>query len=184
MFPITHPSTSLISGPTEIFRRNPHLMPRVPFHYIFQPLARLDRQVGVRLEISNQKPYHILQIGSSSEISQETSMARSEHIPSYRPSKFPSCALSHTPVSNSIPSHPLPHTHPITPINHPPSLLPLAPPLLHLIHGLYQAALGGHTGHTALVFKDGSHSRVQSRIHSCIQSCAGVKKRLLTPQLT
>ena len=122
-----------------------------PFH--FWPPARLDRRSGVRLEISNQKPYHIVQLGSNSGISQGTSMARSEHIPSYRPIKFLSCALRHTPVSNSIPSHHLPHTHPITHTNHPPSLLPLAPPLLHITHGMYQAALGGHTGYTALVFK-------------------------------
>ena len=33
-------------------------------------------------------------------------------------------------------------------------------------------------GHTVLVFKAGSHSWFQSRIHSCIKSCAGVKNRL------
>ena len=152
-------------------------MPRVPFHSIFQPPARLDCQVGVRLKISNQEPNHIAQLGSNSKHSQETSMARPEHIHSYCSSKFPSCAPSHTPVSNSIPSHPLPHTHPTTHINHPPSLLPFAPPLLHLTHGLYQADLGGHTCHTALVFKAEPHSQVQSRMQSCIQSCAGVKKR-------
>ena len=99
-----------------------------------------------------------------------------KHIPSYPPSKFPPCAPSHTPISNSIQSHPLPHTHPTTHINYPPSLLPLAPPLLHHTHGIYHAALGRHTGHTALVFKYGSHSRVQSWMQSCIQSCAVVKK--------
>ena len=67
-------------------------------------------------------------------ISQETSMARPKHIPSYCPSKFPSCAPRHTPVSNYILSHPLPHTHPTPHINHPSSLLPLAPPVLHLTH--------------------------------------------------
>ena len=152
-------------------------MPRVPFHSIFQPPACLDRRVWVRQEISNHESHHIARLGSNSKISQETSMACPEHITSYCPSKFPLCAPSHTPVSNSIPSHPLPHAHPITRINHPPSLLPLAPPLLHITHGLYQAALGGHIGHTSLVFKAGSNSWVQSWIQSCIQSCAGVKKR-------
>ena len=161
-------------------------MPRVTFHYIIQTPARLDRRVGVRLEISNQKPNHIAQLGSNSKNSQVTSMARPEHIPSYHPSKIPSCAPSHTPISKSLPSHPLPHTHLTTHLNHPPSLLPLAPPLLHLTHGLYQATLGVHTSHTALLFKAESYSRVQSRfqsrfqsrMQSCIQSCAGVKKRL------
>ena len=143
-------------------------MLRVPFQSIFQPTARIDRQFGIRLEISNQKTYHIAKLGSNSEISQETSMTRSEQICSYRPRKLPSCAPSHTPVSKSIPSQPLPHIHPNTPMNHPQSLLPLAPNLLHLTHGQYQAALGGHTDHTALVFKAGSHSRVQSWMQSCI----------------
>ena len=122
-------------------------------------------------------PYHIAQLRSILKISQLTSMARPEHIPSYHPSTFPTCAPSQTPFSNSIPPIPLPHTH----FKHPPSLLPLAPPQLHLTHGLYQAALDCHTGNIALVFKAESHSRVQSRVQSrmqsCIQSCAGVKKR-------
>ena len=138
--------------------RKSHLMPRVHFHSIFQPPSRLDRRVGARLEISNQEPNHIAKLGSNSKISQKTSMAHPEHIPRYRSSKFLSCAPSHTPVSNSTPSHPLPHNHPTTHINHPPSILPLAPALLHITHGLYQAALGGHTGHTALVFNAGYHS--------------------------
>ena len=135
-----------------------------------------------RLEISNQTPYHIAQLRSISKISQITSMARPEHIPSYHPRKFPSCAPSHTSFSNSLPSIHLPRTHPTTHLNHPPSLLPLAPPQLHLTHGIYQATLGGHTNHTALIFKAESHSQVQSRfqsrMQSCIQSCAGVKKIL------
>ena len=151
-------------------------MPRVHFHSFFQPPARLDLRVGDRLEISNQEPNRIAKLGSNSKISQKTSMAHPEHIPRYRSSKFLSCAPSHTPVSNSTPSHPLPPTHPTTRINHPPSLLPLTPPLLHLTHGLYQPALGGHTGHTVLAFKDESHYRVQSRMQSCIKSCTGVKK--------
>ena len=120
----------------KIYEDTPPLMPQVPFHSIFQPPSCLDRQVRVRLEISNQKPNYIAHPGSSSEISQETSMAHSEHIPSYHTSKIPSFSPSHTPFSNCIPSHPLPHTHPTTHINHPLSLLPLAPPLLHLTHGL------------------------------------------------
>ena len=153
-------------------------MPRVHFHSIFQPPVRIDCRFGVRQEISNQKPNHIAQLGSNSKNSQITSMARPEHIHSYHQRKYPSCAPSHTPFSNFIPSHPLPHTHPTTHINHPPSLLPLAQPLLHLIYRLYQAALGGHTGHTALVFKAEYHSWIQSWMQSFIQSCAGVKKRL------
>ena len=85
----------------------------------------------------NQEPHHIAQMGSTSKISQGTSMARPKHIPSYGPSKFTPCAPSHTPVSHYIPSHILPHTHPTTHINHLPSLLPLAPPLIYLTHGLY-----------------------------------------------
>ena len=153
-------------------------MPRVPFHSICQPAARLDFQYGVRLEIYNQQSHYISHLGSISESSQETSMARSEHIPSYCPRKFPLCSPSHTPFSNSIPTHPLPHTHPTSHINIPPSLLPVAQPLLHITHGLYQASLGGHTGHTVLVFKAESHSWVQSRMQLCIQSCAGFKKKL------
>ena len=153
-------------------------MPRVPFRSIIQPLACPDRRAGVRLEISNQKPHDITQLGSISKISQETSISRPEHIPSYRPSKLPSCSPSHTPFQNSISTHPFPYNQPTTHINLPSSLLPIAPPLLHLTHGLYQAALGGHTGHTVLVFKVGSRSRVQSRMQSCIQSYTGVKKRL------
>ena len=126
----------------------------------------------------NQEPHHIAQLGPTSKTSQETSMARLKHIPSYRSSKFPPCAPSQTPVSHSIPSRPLLHTHPTTHINHPPSLLPLSPPLLHFTHGIYQAALDSHTGHTAQVFKAGSHSRVQTWMHSCIQSCTGVNNRL------
>ena len=155
--------------------------PQVPFHSIYQQLARLDRRFMVRLEISNQKPNHIAQLRSISTISKITSMARPEHIPINHPRKFPSCAPSHIPFSNSLPAHPLPHTHPSTNINHPPSFLQLAPPLLHLTHGLYQAALGGHTGHTALVFKSESHYRVQSPMHLCIQLCAEVKKGLHLP---
>ena len=74
-------------------------MPRVPFRSIIQPLACPDRRAGVRLEISNQKPHDITQLGSISKISQETSISRPEHIPSYRPSKLPSCSPSHTPFS-------------------------------------------------------------------------------------
>ena len=177
-----HPSTSPSSDPTENFQGNLRLMTRVPFHFIFQPPARLDCRIGVRLEISNQTPYHIAQLRFVSKFSQISSMARPEHIPSYHPSKFPLCAPSHTPSSNSLPSIPLAHTHPTAHLNHPPAFLPLAPPQLHLTHGLYQAALGGHPGHTALAFKAESHSQVQSRVHSrmkwCIQLCAGVKKRL------
>ena len=156
-------------------------MTRVPVHFTFQPSAHLDCRARVCLEIANQTPYHIDQLRSISKNSQLTSMARPEHIPSYHPSKFPSCAPSQTPFSNSIPSISLPHTHPTTHFKHPPSLLPLAPPQLHITHGLYQAALGGHTSNIALAFKAESHSRVQSRVQSqmqsCIQSCAGVKKR-------
>ena len=146
------------------FRVNPHLIPRVPFHSIYQTPARLDRRNGFRLELPNQKPHYIARLGSISEFPQETFMARPEHIPSYRPRKLPSCLLIHTHFSNYIPTHPLPHTHPTTHLNLPPSLFPLAPPLLHLTHGLYQAAVGGHTGHTVLVFKAGSHSQVQSQM--------------------
>ena len=156
-------------------------MTRVPVHFTFQPSAHLDCRARVRLEIANQTPYHIAQLRSISKNSQLTSMPCPEHIPSYHPSKFPSWAPSQTPFSNSIPPIPLPHTHPTTHFKHPPSLLPLAPPQLHLTHGLYQAALSGHTGNIALAFKAESHSwvqsRVQSRMQSCIQSCAGVKKR-------
>ena len=105
-------------------------------------------------------------------------MARPEHILIYRPSKLPSCSPIHTPFSNSIPTHTLPHTHPTTHINILPSILPIASPLLHITPGLYQAVFGGHTGHTVLVFKAGSPFRVQSRVQSCIQSYAGVKKIL------
>ena len=51
-FPTTHPSTSPISGPTETSQGNPHLIPRFPFHSIFQPPACLDLCFGVRLEIT------------------------------------------------------------------------------------------------------------------------------------
>ena len=145
-------------------------MSRVPFRSIFQPPACLDRRSRVHLEISSKKPHYIAQLGSISEISHETSMARPEHIPSYHQSKLPLCLPSHTPFSNYIPTHPLPHTHPTTHINLPPSLLPLAPPLLHLTHGLYQAALGGHTGHNVLIFKAGSHSQFQYWMQFYIQS--------------
>ena len=37
-------------------------------------------------------------------------------------------------------------------------------------------------GHTVLIFKYGSHFRVQSRMKPCIQSCTGVKKRFETLQ--
>ena len=156
-------------------------MTPVPVHFTFQPSAHLDSRAGVNLEISNQATYHIAQLRSISKIFQLTSMARPKHIPTYYPTKFPSCAPSQTPFSNSMLSIPLPHTHPPTHFKPPPSLLPLAPPQLQLTHGLYQAALGKHTGNIALAFKAESHSwvqsRVQSRMQSCIQSCAGVKKR-------
>ena len=140
-------------------------MPWVTFHSICQPPSRPDRRSGVRLAISNQKPHYIAQLGSISKISQETCMSRPERIPSYRPSIIPSCSPSHTPFQKPIPTHPLPHTQLTTRINLPPSLLPLAPSLLHLTHGLYQA-LGGHTGHTVFVFKAGSQSWIQSRMQS------------------
>ena len=161
-FPTIHPSTSPSSDPTENSQGNLHLMTPVPVNFTFQPSAHLDCRVGVHLEILNQTPYHIAQLRSISKISQLTSIARPEHIPSYHPSKFPSCAPSQTPFSKSIPSIPLPHTHPTTHLKHPLSLLPLAPPQLHLTHGLYQAALGGHTGNIALAFRAESHSQVQS----------------------
>ena len=151
-------------------------MPRVPLHSIFRPPVCLDCRAEVRLEISNPKPRYIAQLGSISKKSQEKSMSRPEHILSYLPSKIPSCSPSHTPFEYSIPTHPLLHTNPPPHINLPPSLLPLVPPLLHLTRGIYQAAFGGHTSHTVLAFEAGSHSRVQSRIQWCIQSCAGVKK--------
>ena len=155
-------------------------MTPVTVHFTFQPSAHLDCQVGVRLEISNQTPYHITQLRSISNISQLTSMARPEQRPTCHPSKFPSFAPSQTPFSNSLSSILLPHTHPSYHFNHPPPLLPIAPPQLHITHGIYQAALGGHTDHTAFTFRAESHSRVQSpvksRMQSCIQSCAGVKK--------
>ena len=127
--------------------------------------------------MSKQEPNHISQLGYKSKTPQETSMARPEHMPSYRSSKFPSCVTSHTLILNSIPPHPLTNTHPTTHINHPPSLIPIALSILHLTHGLYQAALGGHTGHTALIFRSESHSQVQSWMQSCIQLFTGVKKR-------
>ena len=132
------PSTSPSSDPTANFQGNLHLMTQVPVHFTFQPSAHLYCQVGVRLGISNQTTYHIAQLRYISKFSQLTSMARPEHIPSYHPSKFSSRAPSQTPFSNSIPSIPLPHTHPTNHFKHPPSLLPLAPPQLHLTHGLSQ----------------------------------------------
>ena len=123
------------------------------------------------------KPHYIAQVMSISTFSQETSMPCKDHIPNYRPINIPSCSPSHTPFQYSIPTHHLPQTHPTIHINLPPSLFPLAPPLLNLTYGLYQAALG-HTGHTVLVFKDVSYSQVQSRMKSCIQLCTRVKKKL------
>ena len=143
-----------------------HALNSLPFHF---PTTGPFRSPSLYPSVnSDQEPHHIDQLGSTSNIFQETSMSCPYHIPSYRPSKFPSFAPSQTPVSNSIQSHPLPHTHPTTHINHPPSLLPLSPSLLHITHGIYQTALGGHTGHTSFVFKAGSHSQVQSQIQSCI----------------
>ena len=95
-------------------------MTRVPVHFVFQTLARLYCRVGVRLEISNQTPYHIAQLRPIPKISQLTSMACPEHILSYHPSKFTSCAPSQTPFSNSIPSSHLSHTHQTTHFKHPP----------------------------------------------------------------
>ena len=153
-------------------------MPRVPFHSICQPQAHIYWRSGVRLEISNQKSHYIYQLGSISKISQETSMSCSEHIPSYCAIKLPSCLSNRNPFQNSIPAHPLPHTDPNNNINLPTPLLPLTPPPLYLTHGLYQATLGSHTGHTVLEFKAGSHSHFKSHTQLCIQSFVGVKKRL------
>ena len=157
-----HPSISPSPGLPENFWGNPHIIPRVPLRSIFQPQAHLDHRARVRLEISNQKTHYIAQLWSSSEFSQETYMARPEHIPIYHSSKLPSCSPSHTPFSKSIPTHRLLHTHLTTHINLPPSLLPLSPPLLHITHGLYQTTLDGHTSHTVLVFKAVSCSRFHS----------------------
>ena len=102
-------------------------MPRVPFHSIRQPPARSDRLSGIRLEISNQNPHYIAQLGSISKIFQETSMSCPKHIPSQHPSKLPSCSPSQTPLKKLYPNTP-PSTHPtyhpykyptITPYTHP-----------------------------------------------------------------
>ena len=62
-----------------------------------------------------------------------------EHTSSYGPSKNTSSYPSANPFQNSIPMNPLPHTQPTTYSNLLPSFLPLAPPLLHITNGLYQA---------------------------------------------
>ena len=110
------------------------------------PPAPIQRQAShaMTLHTSDQPPIPI----SFHTTHSSTLPSGPKNIPSYRRSKSPPSAPSHTPISNSIQSYPLPPTH----INHPPSLLPLTPPLLHHTHGLYQAALGSHTGHTSLLF--------------------------------
>ena len=140
----------------------------------FQPRPRLDHQARVHLKISNQIALHITYLRSISEFSQEISMYCPKHTSSYRPSKNPTSYPSARPFQNLIPTNPFPHTQPTTYSNLPPSLLPLVPLLLQITHGLYQA--GGHTGHTVLIIKAGSHFRVQSWMQLCIQLCTGVKK--------
>ena len=62
-----------------------------------------------------------------------------EHTSSYYPSKIPSSYPSAKPFQNSITTTPLRHTQPTTHRNLSPSLLPIAPPLLHITNGPYQA---------------------------------------------
>ena len=71
--------------------------------------------------------------------SQEISMYLSDHTPSCRPNKNSSSYPSAKPFQNSISANPLAHTQSTTNSNLPPSVLPLAPHLLHITHGLYQA---------------------------------------------
>ena len=84
---------------------------------------------------------HIAQLGSNSKNSQITAMARPEHINSYHPSKIPSCVPSHTPISNFLPPYLIPHINTTTHLNHPPSLLPLAPPPYSISHMGYTRPL-------------------------------------------
>ena len=85
--PTIYPSNSPSTDPTEHLWGNPHLMPQVTFHSIYQQPARLDRRSGVRLEISNRKTHYISQLGSILEISQETYMARLEQSHTQLPPK-------------------------------------------------------------------------------------------------
>ena len=112
--PNKHPSTFPSSGLTENSQVNPHPIPRDPSHSIIRPPARLDLQVGVHQEISNQAPNHIAQLRSNSKTSQETSMARTEHITNYRSSLIftPQKHRKATPTRVSPPSK---VEHPATP---------------------------------------------------------------------
>ena len=107
-------------------RKTPsHAPSSFPFH--FQPPTCLDRRVRVQLEISYQEPNHIVQLGSNSKISQETSMDRHEYIPSYHSIKiFIMCTQPHSCFklypTTSYSTHPSNHLYQsptITPYNHP-----------------------------------------------------------------
>ena len=68
-------------------------------------------------------------------------MFRPKLTTNYRPRKIPSQDPSYTPFTKSHQKNSLPHTQPTTHHILSPSLLALDAPLLHITHGLYQAAL-------------------------------------------
>ena len=186
--PTTSPSISPSNSLSCFLTKTPSYYPSQGAIQNFRPKLNPDFPAGYHSKLSNQSPLMIPQPWSISNFQpkilahrparvhlknfQETSMYRPEDTSNYYPSKITSQYPSYTPFRNSLPKNPLPHTQPTT---HSKLLPSLPPPLLHLTHGLFH--LGGHTGHTELAIKTGSHLRVQLQMKLCIHPCAGVKKR-------
>ena len=139
----------------------------------------------LNIQFSDPKSFQITQQGSIRNFPRKLHLKTRVHTHSLAPEKFhkniSATRLFQKKLTHSTLFHtPNLHPYPLTPK----TLLILTPPLLNIIHGLYQATFDSHTGRTVLVIKAGYHFCVQSHIQSWIQSCAGVKKILLTFQLT
>ena len=91
---------------------------------IFWPTPLPDHQAGVNSTFPRKSPYDAL-------ISHP--YTHPNRIPSEKPKKIQ--------FKKPYPLKPLPNNRPTTHQVHLPSLLALAPPLLHLTHGIYQATL-------------------------------------------
>ena len=179
--PTTSPSFSSSASLSHFPTKNPPDYPsREPFR-TFQPRFLLDPSDGVQTKIMsnylsrfprwvqcqtlrlNILPHHPDRVHS--EIVQKTPMFRPHLTPSYHPSKIISQYPSYASFTKSHPKNPRP-----TPTPYHTWAIP--------------GHLENHTGHTLLIFKAGSHFRVQSQVQPCIQLCAGVKKILLSCKIT
>ena len=142
---------NFLSGPTaEIQSEN------------FQPTIPPDFPPGFHRNFQpNTHPHHPVRFHSN--ISQETSMSR--------PKLTPNCCQKKS--YHNTPATFLLQKHTQMTLFHTPNLPPILFSCQHSLHSI------SHMGYTVLIVKAGSHTRFQSRMHSCIQSCARVRNILL-----